>query len=167
MKRTYLLPSSLRKELKKPFGKLILGRKKGVLKKFQEIIQKKEFKKIITVGDYCSLNLPSQVKIFDGKIRRKKIKSALLSKKHLKCKNPAGTIQKEAWEKVKKVLQKNGNLFVEGEEDLLVIPVVLLSQNKNLVAYGFPKRGICLIEVNEKSKKTFRQILERFDANKE
>ena len=160
MEKTYFLPESLKKELRKVWGIAIFGRKKEVLKKFEEILKKKRFKKVITVGDCCSLSLPSNVKIFDGRIRRRKIKKILPYS--LKCKNPKGTIQKEAWKKIKRAIKENKNLFVEGEEDLLVIPAVLLAPKNSLVVYGFPKKGICAIEVNQKIKKKIKNLLKLF-----
>jgi uncharacterized protein (UPF0218 family) len=109
------------------------------------------------------LNLPSDVKIFDGKIRRRKIK--LPSKfigKVLKSKNPAGMIKREVWQKIKKAIKENKNLFVEGEEDLLVIPAVLLAPKNSLVVYGFPKKGICVIKINKKIKKKIKKLLKLF-----
>jgi uncharacterized protein (UPF0218 family) len=161
--KTYILPEELKPKLRKIWGIPIFGKKKEVKKKFKEILKKRKFKKIITIGDYCSLNLPSDVKIFDGKIRRRKIK--LPSKfigKVLKSKNPAGMIKREVWQKIKKAIKENKNLFVEGEEDLLVIPAVLLAPKNSLLVYGFPKKGICAIKVNQKMKKKIKKLLKLF-----
>lgn len=160
LEKTYFLPEKLKKELRKPWGKVILGNKNEVLKKFEAFLKKKKFKKIITVGDFCSQNLPSDIKIFDGKVKRKKFKSSL--KASLKVKNPKSTIQKKAWEKIKKAIKENKNLFVEGEEDLLVIPAVLLSPQKTLIIYGLPSKGVCLIKVNKKIKQKIKNLLKRF-----
>jgi len=164
--RTYFLPVHLRQELRKPFGTPIFGKKKEVFAKFQKIIQKKEFKKIITVGDYCSLTLPSDIKIFDGKIKRKKINPppSFLAGIFI-CSNPPGTIQKEVWQIIKKAIKENKNIFVEGEEDLLAIPAVLLAGKKMAVIYGLPDGGICLIEVSSKMKKKFKELLKNFKTN--
>lgn len=180
--KTYILPVELRKRLKKPFGIPIFGNKKEVVEKFKQFLQRKKFKKIITVGDYCSLALPSDVKIFDGKIKRKKINPALclkLSSKQnrqickiffltpakggaLRCSNPRGTIQREVWLIIKKALKNNKNVFVEGEEDLLAIPAVLLAGKNTAVVYGLPNKGVCLIEISAKAKKIFKEILNKF-----
>jgi uncharacterized protein (UPF0218 family) len=104
--------------------------------------------------------LPSNIKIFDGKIKRRKIKKVLPYS--LKCENPKGTIQKEVWEIIKRAIKEEKNVFVEGEEDLLVIPSVLLAPKNSLVIYGFPRRGICAILVNEKTKKKFKNLLKLF-----
>ena len=159
---TYYLPEKLRLELRKIWGIPLFNGEKEVLKKFPQFIKKKKFKKIITVGDYCSLALPSDIKIFDGKIKRKKIRKLL--KFSLSCQNPAGTIQKEVWPILKKAVENNENIFVDGEEDLLVIPSVLLSEKGTAVVYGFPDKGVCLIEVSSKVKKDFKELLNKFQT---
>lgn len=183
--KTYYLPTKLRPELRKIWGIPIFGRKKEIEKKFQIFLKKAEIKKIITIGDFCSLMLPSDVKVFDGKIKRKKVNLALClklsGKKNrqicslfsstpakcgaLKCANPAGTIQKEVWPILKKAIKKEENVFIEGEEDLLVIPAVLLSDKNTIVVYGYPNKGICVIEVSSKIKKIFKKLLKKFKTN--
>jgi len=158
--KTYILPVDLRRELRKIWGIPIYGRKKQVAIKFKEFCRERKFKTIITVGDYCSLNLPSDVKIFDGKIKRKKIKTPF--KFSLSCSNPPGTIQKEVWPAIKKAIKNEGNIFIDGEEDLLVIPCVLLSEKKTAVIYGLVDKGVCLIEVSSEVKKTFKELLKKF-----
>jgi len=160
VRKTYFLPTKLKKELRKIWGMPVFNGKEKVTRKFKKLIQEKKFKKIITVGDYCSLTLPSHIKIFDGKIKRKKIRKLL--KFSLKCANPPGTIQKEVWPILKKAIKNNENVFVNGEEDLLVIPSVLLSEKNTAVIYGFPEKGVCLIEVSTKMKKDLKELLKKF-----
>lgn len=162
--KTYFLLNELRRELKKVWGIPILGEKKEVAKKFKKVIREKKIKKIITVGDYCSLNLPSDVKIFDGRIGRNKM--APLQEYSFSCWNPPASINKEVWKTLKKATSKNGNVFIDGEEDLLVIPSVLLSRKKTAVVYGFTSKGICLIEVSPEIKKGFRKLLKKFRKGK-
>ncbi|HUW72058.1 MAG TPA: DUF359 domain-containing protein [Candidatus Humimicrobiaceae bacterium] len=157
---TYFLPREMRSELRKIWGIPLFNGKKKVLNKFQQFAQKKRFKKVITVGDYCSLTLPSDIKIFDGKIKRGKVRK--LPKFSLYCSNPPGTIQKGVWLIIKKAIQNKENIFIEGEEDLLVIPTVLLSEKNTAVIYGFPDKGVCLIEVSPRVKKTFKELLKKF-----
>lgn len=163
--RTYILPTDLRKNLKKTFGLTILGEEKKVIYKTKKLLKEKCFKKVITVGDYCSLTLPSDVKIFDGKVKRKKINPPpKFGGRTLRCSNQAGSIQKEVWQVLKKALKNNKNVFIDGEEDLLTIPAVLLSGKNTAVIYGLPNKGICLIEVSPKIKKIFRALLKKFIA---
>lgn len=138
--KTYFLPRKFRPQMQKIWGTPIFGREKEVLERFNKFCQKRKFKRVITIGDYCSLSLPSDIKIFDGKINRRKVKlPAKLHKNNtlLYCSNPAGTIKSEVWIKIEKAIKEKRNLFVKGEEDLLVIPAVLLSPRKTLIVYGF------------------------------
>jgi uncharacterized protein (UPF0218 family) len=160
MPKTYFLPKKLKPKLRKVWGRAIFGKKSEIRKKFKELLAEKKFKKIITVGDCCSRSLPSDIKIFDGKIRRRKVKE--LPKFSLTFKNPAGTIQKEAWSAIKRAIKNKENVFVEGEEDLLVIPSVLLAPKNSLVVYGLHKKGICAIETNEKMKRKIKNLLKLF-----
>ena len=161
--KTLFLPKKLRSKLRKPLGLVISGRKKEVAEKFKEFCQKKKIRKVITVGDYCSLNLPSQIKIFDGKIRKRRVKLSL--KFSLTCSNPPGTIQKEVWPILKKALKENKNVFVVGEEDLLVLPAVLLAPKNSLVVYGLFGQRVVLIEVSSTVKRKIKKILEKFSSS--
>lgn len=158
--QTYILPKNLRDRLKGHLGVTFLGKKEDVLKKFERFIKKKKFQRIITVGDYCSLEIPSDVKIFDGRIKRKKVKKRFPYS--FLVQNPAGTIQKKVWEKVELGVRERKNIFVKGEEDLLVIPSVLTAPENSLIIYGLPGEGVCLIENSPRNKAFFRGILEKF-----
>jgi len=158
--KTYFLTKELRPELKKIWGVPIFGPEKEVAKQFKKICQKKKFKKIITVGDYCSLTLLSDVKIFDGRINRNKPVS--LQRCSFSCWNPPASINKEVWPILKKAIAENKNVFVQGEEDLLVIPSVILSKEGAAIVYGLTGQGVCLIEVSSEIKASFRKMLEKF-----
>ncbi len=160
--KTFYLPRDLRSELRNVWGVPFFGQEEEVVKKVKDFCKRKKFTKIITVGDYCSLSLPSDIKIFDGKVKRKKIKESLPFS--LVCSNPPGTIQKEVWSVLRKAIKENKNIFVKGEEDLLVIPAVLLSQENTAVLYGLFNKGICLVEVSSQTKKRFKELLEKFST---
>jgi hypothetical protein len=158
--KTYYLPKRLRPELKKIWGTAILGKNNEVFEKCQKFIKEKGFKKVITVGDYCSLSLPSDIKIFDGKIKKKQIENTLPFS--LECSNPAGVINKDVWPIINQGIKEEKNLFVKGEEDLLVIPAVLLSEKGTAIIYGLPGKGIGIIESSEEIKKNLKKLLEKF-----
>ena len=162
--KTLYLTNDLREELKKPFGSPIFGKKTEIIRDFKKIIKNRKLKRIICVGDYCSLTLPADIKIFDGRIRRNK---RVCTQEHfLSCKNPPASIDVGVWRVIKKALKNNENVFVEGEEDLLVIPCVLLAKNRDGVVYGLPDRGVSLVEVSAKTKNKAREILGKFKKRK-
>jgi len=160
MTKSYFLPEQSRPQLQKIWGKPIFGTETEIQCRFQKIIDKKKYKTVITVGDYCSHLLQSDIKIFDKLVQRQ-----AFDQKHQCAKtvvNPAGTIQKEVWDVIKQAIKDSFNVCVEGEEDLLVIPVLILARPKTLVVYGYPKQGICLLEANLKNKTIFRLVLKKY-----
>lgn len=159
--QSYRLPDHLRRELAEPIGSAIFGSDEQVAVKFNKFVWEKKFKKVITVGDYCSLNLISNVKIFDGKTRRTRLMDNLSYSLFLS--NPAATIQAEAWTVLKEAITFNKNVFVEGEEDLMAIPCVLLAEAGTAVVYGYPCKGVCVVEVDPLAKKYFNDLLARFE----
>jgi uncharacterized protein (UPF0218 family) len=160
MPKTYILPEKNRPAMQRAWGKPLFGNEAEIGILYKKFLGKGKFKTVVTVGDYCSHHLASDIKIFDKKVQRQ-----TFEQKHecsLTVKNPAGTIQKETWAAVKTALKDKANLCVDGEEDLLVIPTVLLAKPKTLVVYGFPNHGICLLEANLKNKTVFRLALKKY-----
>lgn len=80
-------------------------------------------------------------------------------------KNPAGTIKPEAAEKIKIILQtleKVGarqHLFVDGEEDLLSVVLLLLLPLESHLYYGQPGEGMAEVRVTEQLKDRVFQTL--------
>ncbi len=162
--KTLYLPADVREELRKPWGISIFGTEEEIKKAYDRIIREKQYDLIITVGDKCSLSLASDVKIFDCKINRKDIEQA--TPFDLKVANPPGTIQEEAWQAVEKAIRERKNVCVTGEEDLLVIPVVLLAKENTAVVYGLRGKGICLIEIGPGIKQDFKNIMSKFQVKR-
>jgi GTP-dependent dephospho-CoA kinase len=154
--------------LKKPFGKLI---------KQEEVSKQKIFgllngsKTIITVGDattekIISFGLMPNLAIIDGIERRIKrteleilhLKNTFLTKNniynHYECKNIQGTISKEAYLIIKKILIKEEKaiIFIDGEEDLLALPVFALAPIGAIVFYGQPLEGLVMVKINDDIK---------------
>ena len=160
---TLKLTGKLRQKLKRPFGKI------------KKISGKKKFKKLVTVGDiasYSFLNkgiIPHLI-IYDGrKMRKKACKKSQDAIKAVKAdmievKNPAGTIQEEVWAAIQLGLKRRTKIKVIGEEDLLVIPAVLLARNGTTVCYGQPKKGVVFVNVTEKTKKEAKKIIDRMEV---
>jgi hypothetical protein len=53
---------------------------------------------------------------------------------------------------------------VSGEEDLLTLPAVLLAKNGSRVFYGQPGKGMVLIEVNAKTKKKVKKLVDEMEV---
>ncbi len=170
------LKKECRDKLKKPLGKLVNER--DLLREIKSAFKKGRHPKqgnwsikneeLITVGDKVTqtileLNLKPKLAIVDYKIERKKTEYSYRDKfeEVIMAKNKAGTISSQAIEKIKESLKyKNCLLEIEGEEDLLTLPVIL-EMKKGLVCYGQPKEGIVVVKVDKKKKLEIKELLKK------
>lgn len=162
--------------LKKPFGELIK----------QEEISKQKIKSLvkdstslITVGDattetIISFGLMPNLSIIDGVEKRiRRTESKILELKNFfitstckfnqyECKNPKGTISKEAYLNIKKILLKGEQaiIFIDGEEDMLALPVFALAPINSVVFYGQPLEGLVSVKINDKIKNKSRHLID-------
>ena len=162
--------------LKKPFGKLI---KQDEISKEKINALVKDSKSLITVGDastekIISYGLMPNLSIIDGverRIRRTESKISELKNlfenstcnfKQYHCKNPKGTISKEAYNKIKKILRNRelAIVFINGEEDMLALPVFALAPLGSVVFYGQPLEGIVSVKIDDKIKTKSRNLID-------
>lgn len=167
------IPPEVLAELKKPLGRLILDSDITEKKIKKEIAGIKH--KVISVGDRSTERLVSfgiypDLAIIDGAERRQAREKILdnkmteLEEKNftkISCINPAGTITKEAVDKIRFALtgEKDVILQVVGEEDLLTLPVCYFAPNDSLVFYGQPLEGLVLINVNDPMKRKAKELM--------
>lgn len=167
-KKIYL-PEKLRNRLKVPFGTLI--------EDFEKEIRNNSFTNSITVGDvvtsfFNAKNLEQRISVVDFYVERQKKYSSLLDLGFssdvlfINALNPRGMLTPSLFRSVKKAFKLIGEkkvvVIVDGEEDLAVLPVILLAPYGFKVYYGQPKRGVVEVIVNEENKKRAVTILENF-----
>ncbi|WEU39717.1 MAG: GTP-dependent dephospho-CoA kinase family protein [Candidatus Odinarchaeum yellowstonii] len=165
--KTLKITPHLRDYLKKPLGKLIRLKNVNQIKKLLNELDKYQPVKIISVGDVVTESLlknriTPDLYIIDGKTLRNEFKSTLISECNLKIINKPGTINSTAWTVIKSCLEQTGKkgLLVEGEEDLLVLPSVILAPLGAVVLYGQPNEGVVIIKVDLETKTTVKKILD-------
>jgi uncharacterized protein (UPF0218 family)/phosphopantetheine adenylyltransferase len=174
LKNNLKLTENLRQEFQKPFGEL----SKDINDSF-----KNKNNLIITVGDITTKNfnekyIGQNLSVVDFNVARKKrfFKFTELgltgNEKILKVDNPAGYITSSLFNKLAEIInsdmQNKQVLLVSGEEDLAVLPLILLSPLGAIIYYGQPplcstssekQVGIRKIVVSETSKeKTYSLI---------
>ena len=159
------LSKNLREELKTPLGELI---KDSNLDK-ENIIKKIYSEKIVvTVGDATSellikMGLIPFLQIVDGKEKRHErdlpINDSVITT--INCKNPAGEITQQSMDTIKKSLDSKPpiRIIVDGEEDLLVIPVCLFAPENCVVMYGQPNEGLVIAEITNQLRKKVQNIV--------
>jgi hypothetical protein len=131
---------------------------------------------VISVGDIVSIKLIEaginpDIKIIDFKTRREPIKDQKLLIKNglrIKVNNSPGTINTKSFLAIKKAVNnyfkgvKTQTIVVNGEEDLLTLPTILLAPLNSLVFYGQWEKGAIMVEITEGIKKQVKKLLERF-----
>lgn len=138
-------------KLKKPLGKLYPDFEDAI-----EEIKSSEF--LISVGDATFNNLTKyelypDIGIIDNLIQRKNHNHEVIKAENiLKAKNPAGTITDDLWETIGQAMELSGDgnchvIEVEGEEDLAVLPCILMASDETTILYGQPNEGLVLLKV--------------------
>ena len=152
-------------ELKKPLGKLYPDFEDAI-----DEIKSSEF--LISVGDETFTNLIKHelypnLGIIDNLIQRKNYNHNIISTENiLKANNPAGTITDDLWETIGKALELCGNgechvIDVAGEEDLAVLPCILMASEDTTILYGQPNEGLVVLKVSD-TKEMAQKIIDAF-----
>jgi len=170
--RTLVLPSELRRELKSPLGKLIIGSPEETMKGLEKLVSKEKPAMIISVGDVISENMAkhgilTHLAIVDNRVMRQPRKPVVLKvNQTIHVKNLPGTITDEAWLAVKKALKQKRpvKIVVDGEEDLLTLVALLHAPLNALVVYGQPYEGIVAVKVTQRKRQKARRITKVKDA---
>ncbi len=176
-----ILPVDQRAALAEPLGELIIN---NPTKELITRIKKQNPTLTIMVGDYCVKDalkngLIPDISVIDEKNLRKPFKKiSIHNAKVIKRKNPPATITIETWQTIKKIIQEQYTshlankskepivLLIEGEEDLLVLPIVLEAPEKSFVVYGQPHEGIVIINVTANVKLKFTKLIERMQVER-
>ena len=159
--KTLYLTNKMRSKLKEPFGRVFKNGDGGLEKLLSE-----RKGRLITVGDEVSRRFDADIKIFDGRTKR----NTVVEVPEYDCKlfNPPATIQKKAFEILEKVYasEEKCSIFVEGEEDLLVIPSIYLADDDDIVLYGLFDVGVGAVEINHMTKESVGKIINGFRDSK-
>ena len=159
------LPCSLRNQLKIPLGLLLLENQTDK-KNIQKHLSKNSY--IITVGDRTTkkmieFGLIPSLQIIDGQEKReKKDPPKLANAIELTVQNPAAEITSQSIEMIKNALmmQPPVRLFVDGEEDLLVLPVCIYAPENAIVLYGQPNEGLVIVKITPEIRNKVQSLLD-------
>lgn len=159
------LPGTLRPTLQKPIGTLVPNT--------TEVLNLIEGKIVISVGDIISEELRQKkfhpaISIIDFRTRRHELLHESFGKETHTVNRP-GKIHKEAVDAFISVRnayfssQESQTLIVDGEEDLLALPAMLLAPMGSVVLYGLFDQGVVVNVVTEELKVRIKGIIEKFD----
>lgn len=166
-----ILDDELRVKLKQPLGTLLKGPATETMARLKQRIEVEKPPLVICVGDVVSKNAKDaginvDISIVDHRIMRRE--APLTDTAHstiFRAANPSGTIEAAAWQAVQEAIErKEAILIVEGEEDLLALPAILLAPDQSFVIYGQPKEGIVIVNATTDKKREMQGIVDSMET---
>lgn len=123
---------------------------------------------VIAVGDVTVATLNEQgyspdVSIVDGITKRGKFEGTFTGEREYMFYNPAAVLYPEAWSTINTAIhdKKKSLVIVDGEEDLMGFPGVLLASKGSVMLYGQPDAGIVWVPVHKENKSLARSLLDK------
>lgn len=155
-----ILTEAQKQAVRLPLGELLTNPPNTLLD--QLFVPKPPF--IISVGDattqYLMQNaLHPDVAIIDGKIQRQAIQTQPNLAVSYQTENPAGTITTALVQTITEAYLKPGVILVDGEEDLALLPAILLAPLGTVIFYGQPNEGMVVVKVTEERKGWVKKVL--------
>ena len=168
------LPVEMRTELKDPIGILLSGDPADTVKMLTLLLEEKQPPMFAVVGDFTAknileANLHPDIVIIDHRTMREQVDPLEHGEKPVwEAANPAGTITCEACKILEDAvtLKREVSVIVEGEEDLLVLPLIILMPVGSIIIYGQPREGMVAVEVDDDLKDWARDFMNRMEESK-
>jgi len=156
-----VLPEEHRKLFKDPFGELHPD--------MDSVIPLIANRIVYAVGDVVTHNLQKKgiipaIAVVDGQTMRLPCsRMPAMTGNCIRVENPPGTITDELTRVIGEAVTSTPvTIFVDGEEDLAVIPLVLAAPDGTIVLYGQPHKGVVLRKVNAEAKSAARALMKHF-----
>ena len=163
------LPESLREELKIPLG-VLLPDKETTKENIEKFLTPDSY--IITVGDRTTekmidFGIVPSLQIIDNLEKRTKRESPKLQENttELFVDNPPAEITLQSIDLIKNAFLSTSpvRIIVNGEEDLLVIPVCIYAPQNAVVFYGQPNEGLVIVNVTPEIRHKTQNLLDSMD----
>ncbi len=170
---TRVLQVAMRAELKRPLGHLFRGQPAETVLKLKEFLKKRETPLFAVVGDFTAKNilaasLEPDIVVVDHRIMRITVDPLDHgTRRIINTENAQGTVDADAWNALEEAvtLKSEASVIVEGEEDLLVLPLISLMPLGSVIVYGQPREGLVVVEVTEEMKRWNEDFLTRMEES--
>ena len=160
------LSDSLREQLKIPLGVLLPGNQadESNISKHLTGIQC-----IISVGDrttekLLSFGIVPSLQIIDGYEKRKARKPPKFDgPTEITVDNPAATVTTQSISAIKTAFATHAlpvRICVNGEEDLLVLPVCIYAPENAVILYGQPNQGLVIVNITPEIRNKAQKLLD-------
>jgi uncharacterized protein (UPF0218 family) len=162
----------MRVDLKTPLGELIRGDVSDNVVVLREMLEEKKPPCFATVGDFVTYyvmesGLNPDLAVVDHRVMRQDVEPFKFIRDKVVVINPAGTIKAEAqralWEAI--TLKKRLGVVVEGEEDLLVLPLMAMMPIGSVIVYGQPREGMVVVTLTEERRRWAKDFMAEMEEN--
>ena len=162
----------MRGDLKTPLGELIRGDVSDNVVILREMLEEKKPPCFATVGDYSTFyvmesGLNPDLAVVDHRVMRQNVDPFKFIREKVDVINPAGTIKAEAqrvlWDAI--TLKKRLGVVVEGEEDLLVLPLMAMMPIGSVIVYGQPREGMVVVTLTEERRRWAKDFMADMEEN--
>jgi hypothetical protein len=160
------LPESLRSAFKDPFGPVETD---------AEVLLEDVDGPLVAVGDIVTYHFlqagrAPDVAVVDEKTKRERVDDAVrdaVVDPDVTVENPAGAISVALVRALRDAVAASEptTVFVDGEEDLAVLPAVMVAPVGASVVYGQPDEGMVHVPVTEATKTDFRDLIDQLDGD--
>ena len=149
-------------------GELWIGDVETNLERLINFLKENKPSRLATVGDFVSYNvlaadIKPEIIVVDHKIMRKSIEPIEIEREHVHAPNPAGTITAAAqtvlYDAVKRC--KHLAVIIDGEEDLLVLPLMVFLPDDSIIIYGQPRKGMVKITMTEERRTWAKKFMSK------
>ena len=159
------LPDSIRDQFKNPLG-ILIPEPQATKETIQKHLDSNSF--VITVGDRTTqkmieFDLIPSLMIVDGQEKRSKRQAPQFdSATQITVDNPAAEITLQSIDVIKKALTMNPpvRILVNGEEDLLVLPVCIHAPENSVIMYGQPNEGLVVVKISTEIRNKAQRLVE-------
>ena len=151
--------------MKNPLG-VLLPENQTQKNEIQKYLSENSY--LITVGDrttekMINFDLIPSLQIIDGQEKReKRDPPKLKNATELTVDNPAAEITSQSVSIIKKAFTMNSpvRIFVNGEEDLLVLPICVHAPENSVVMYGQPNEGLVIVDITTEIRNKAQNLLD-------
>ncbi|WP_306054008.1 GTP-dependent dephospho-CoA kinase family protein [Natronococcus wangiae] len=164
-----VLPDELRHELKEPMG---------LLETDAERLLEAVEGPLIAVGDVVTYHflqagrLPD-VALVDERTERQtvdeEIRETVAKRVNVEATNPPAELTADVVRTLRDALERDEptTILVDGEEDLVALPAIVVAPDGASVVYGQPGEGMVHVVVGDEVRAEVRALLERFEGDQE
>ena len=153
-------------DLKDPLGELWAADVSDNVERLKKFLEENKPPYFATVGDFVTWNILDagihpEIAVVDHRVMRRDVDPIEFKCEHVSVSNPSGTITAESQRALYGALEHHNGfrLVADGEEDLLVLPLMVYLPLGSVIVYGQPREGMVVITLTENNKSWARGFM--------